>query len=752
MKQVVSDSLTKWLTTLLLSIWSFALFLSYTGAEVSQWIILPIICLWTFLAAVLDTRFGPGVVAALLTVVEVIPFLLLRGAPVISCAVALVTEGEPGTPLVVYSVVLMGAAVVSVVILYSMQHFWPRVFWSVIWLGFWIWAALSTWELPKVALAAGGTMLLVTLAEALHRRQRNAQDYRSLRQTTTVFLSALCILFLILPTSPEPYPYPVLNALVEKAEEVYEDMVTELLFREEGQGEFTMDFAGYSEDGDVGNGLQPGGLSGLLAKSWLTTDGSLYLSGNTWDTFDGKDWSDTLSGDQDDLLDWNLDTAERIYALWRYQKNNDTASTTAYMRATSVYFRYEGLNTRTLFTIPGITYIATDRERFPWDARPGRTLFDYLQTRDTYYRVYYLEQNDMRLGEWAAASEGYEYDVENDLTWLPIFGDYRAEFGLTRAVFDPDEQIETVLAQRQEQIYDAYLQLPDDLSDQVRDLAEEITSYCESDYEKLLAIAEYLRSHYTYTTEPSPVPPEKMFLDYILFETDEGYCTWYATAATILARCAGIPARYVQGYCTGLEAGVLTVLDEKGSHAWCEGYLPGFGWVTVEATPGFYNAGNGWESFPDADPEIEVEPEEENLPEEPEDLAEPSQIDFRIPAIGGFILFAALGIVWLPRKLRSRRRYRTASWSGKVQIDLGCFLTAAVRRDLRRQGEESLRQYFSRLRWMLQLDADEMERMTEFYEEVIFHERIVTETEWKRSRAFLDHLHKLRRTSRHTSG
>lgn len=745
MRKIFSDTLVSWLTTMLLGVWGTELFCFAADVQLSLWILLTVIGVWTLTLAMLDKCFGLWASMLLLAAGEIIPFAVLGGREVVSCFVAVLTGGETESRLVLYAVVLMGAAAFTAAAHYLFRNFAPQAVWCAGWTVVWIWAAVQEWEIPKIAIAAAAALMLMTLAEALHRRSSGDAEYPGLHRAVTVFLALAGAVLLLLPASPEPYPYPVLNAIVNKMEEVYDDMVTELLFREEGDSEFFMDFAGYSEDGTVGDSfVSRERESGVYAKSWLTTDGSLYLAGNSWDTFDGREWQSSLKDDED-LLDWNLDAAERIYALWRYQQSGETAGTTTYMRATSVYITYEGLSTRTLFTAPVTTYVATDNERFPWDGKSGRVLFDYLQTRDTFYRVYYLEQNDARIGELALASDGYVYDEKSEQTWLKVFGDYRPEFGLTRAVFDPNECIEPVLAQRQAEIYDTYLQLPENLSDEVRALAEEITAACGTDYEKLLAIADYLRSHYTYTTEPAPVPEEKAFLDYVLFETNEGYCTWYATAATILARCAGVPARYVQGYCASLDAGVVTALDEEGSHAWCEGYLPGMGWVTVEATPGFLTAGNGWETIPDRDPEPEEAPEEELLPEETEKSKTTLSVDWRVLMTGAAVLLVGAGAVLLPGRLRLRRAYRAASWSGKVQMDLVRFLGANVRRDLRRSGDESVRQYFGRLRWMLRLEPNEIDRMTDFYDEVLFAEREATEAEWKNSREFLREIHAIRR-------
>lgn len=62
-----------------------------------------------------------------------------------------------------------------------------------------------------------------------------------------------------------------------------------------------------------------------------------------------------------------------------------------------------------------------------------------------------------------------------------------------------------------------------------------------------------------------------------------GVCQDFAHVHVALCRMHGIPARYVSGYIhTGSEES--GVLGAEASHAWCEAYLPPFGWVGYDAT------------------------------------------------------------------------------------------------------------------------------------------------------------------------
>ena len=66
---------------------------------------------------------------------------------------------------------------------------------------------------------------------------------------------------------------------------------------------------------------------------------------------------------------------------------------------------------------------------------------------------------------------------------------------------------------------------------------------------------------------------------------DTGYCTHFATAATVLLRAAGIPARYVTGYLAHTQGGLYSKVTTDEAHAWVEYYLEGVGWQVLEVTP-----------------------------------------------------------------------------------------------------------------------------------------------------------------------
>lgn len=121
----------------------------------------------------------------------------------------------------------------------------------------------------------------------------------------------------------------------------------------------------------------------------------------------------------------------------------------------------------------------------------------------------------------------------------------------------------------------------------------------ETPLEDLNSITTYilvtLQNHAVYTTTPGNTPYNKDVIDYFLFENGKGYCVHFASAAVLMYRMYGIPARYVTGYVAHptdfrynrFNRGFFTAnLTDKSAHAWVEIYLKDYGWVPVEVTPG----------------------------------------------------------------------------------------------------------------------------------------------------------------------
>ena len=145
------------------------------------------------------------------------------------------------------------------------------------------------------------------------------------------------------------------------------------------------------------------------------------------------------------------------------------------------------------------------------------------------------------------------------------------------------------LAAKAEGIRQRFLQLPPSIPERVRTLAHELTSALSNDFDKAKAIEKYLAGNYTYTLTPGSFDRSRDFVDDFLFENKQGYCTYYATAMSVLLRCAGIPSRYVEGYVLPAKQPNSSVykVTRKQGHAWAEAYFEGLGWIPFEATSAY---------------------------------------------------------------------------------------------------------------------------------------------------------------------
>jgi len=106
------------------------------------------------------------------------------------------------------------------------------------------------------------------------------------------------------------------------------------------------------------------------------------------------------------------------------------------------------------------------------------------------------------------------------------------------------------------------------------------------------AVARYIISSGTYTLNPGTIPPDEDFALYFLETLQEGYCVHFATAATLMLRSLGVPARFTSGYVTTVAPGQVdrtVVLTDANAHAWVEVYYEDVGWLYLEVTP---SAGN----------------------------------------------------------------------------------------------------------------------------------------------------------------
>lgn len=249
---------------------------------------------------------------------------------------------------------------------------------------------------------------------------------------------------------------------------------------------------------------------------------------------------------------------------WRYPVMEVTAS-----RSGTVYLRGQDYD-----TYSGSGWSAGERrwEEFGGGEATGETVT--VQTRgvkDVLYLPYYPLESQQIVGGRVSNADGLtEYTFYlSQPTAPPPMDETQIQFAVGQA-----GQMDTL----------AYRTLPLD-SQWAKDLALTITADCENDAEKAAAIAAYVRNSAVYDRKTSKMPAgNEDFVRWFLEDSDRGYCVHFASAATVLLRAAGVPARYVTGFMVQTRAGEPVTVTADMAHAWAE-YYDGGKWVILEATP-----------------------------------------------------------------------------------------------------------------------------------------------------------------------
>ena len=129
-----------------------------------------------------------------------------------------------------------------------------------------------------------------------------------------------------------------------------------------------------------------------------------------------------------------------------------------------------------------------------------------------------------------------------------------------------------------------YLTVPEDTKTQLLSLASE-AGISADDPDVINKVAEYIRNAATYDLEYDSAMDEKDdVVVSFLTEYKRGVCRHFASAAALMYRALGIPARYTIGYAASAASGEWSPVTAKNAHAWTEVYISGVGWVAVDAT------------------------------------------------------------------------------------------------------------------------------------------------------------------------
>lgn len=206
---------------------------------------------------------------------------------------------------------------------------------------------------------------------------------------------------------------------------------------------------------------------------------------------------------------------------------------------------------------------------------------------------------------YALEGKGYELSEACELLGLPLSA-YVREANPSSLLYDdgvpippaqlPEglfttEQLDFLETVRRygEQVQDAYTQLPDSMREPLEQFMQE-KGLTRENYPDIVsftsAVLPFFTTDYTYSLSPGQTPLGQDFVTYFLQESKTGYCVHFASAAVLLFRAAGFPARYAEGLVAPPGDGASWQdLPDYRAHAWAEIYLSGYGWYPIDPTP-----------------------------------------------------------------------------------------------------------------------------------------------------------------------
>lgn len=132
-----------------------------------------------------------------------------------------------------------------------------------------------------------------------------------------------------------------------------------------------------------------------------------------------------------------------------------------------------------------------------------------------------------------------------------------------------------------------FLQIPSDIENPIRTLAGKVVNGIDNDWDKAIAIENYLKGsgQYTYSLNAKAVPDEEDSVYDFLFKQKQGICQDFASSMVLMCRSIGLPARYVTGYKVTEKKDDYYEVRVKDAHAFVEVYFAGYGWLEFDPTP-----------------------------------------------------------------------------------------------------------------------------------------------------------------------
>ncbi|MBR3308089.1 MAG: transglutaminase domain-containing protein [Lachnospiraceae bacterium] len=572
----------------------------------------------------------------------------------------------------------------------------------------------------KTAVLSVLLFTVLTAADLFQRRSRKEGDTGNEKHLvcTSPFILVFFIILIFIKMPERPYDWGIVKRIGTTVRSTCA-LITEQFFSGD-RWSVGDPLLGFSDRGNVGGNLKGTDYAVMNLGSLSESDRWIYLSGRSFDSFDGREWHKT---DESSFDERGLDTIETLSAILDEAPDGSFGEMA---KSVGLTIAYEGLRTKSTFIPPKV---------YPYNAGTGKELN--------------AGGGDFSFGSSSAARESYTvryFRINRDFepfVELLKNGHVTDEESWNRACenlggLSGEEYSYSRYLEYKDMLYTTYLTDPE-ISAEVRAYADSLTEGAETDYERLKSIEAALASM-NYNDSPGKLPQSiknsSDYLDSFLMDKKEGYCSHYATTFVLLARAYGIPARYVQGFRAPMGKALKNEARSYMAHAWPEAYIEGVGWIIFEPTPGYSNEVrwltdeerfaenrlNTWDPSANHVPAMtgaaETKAEKKSGTEETEEEAGFAlkwyQLVIPLGAGAGIVL-----MILLLDMLAKRRRYARMSERDKCLWQCRRGINVLKRLTKGRQDNETLQEYGKRMRALV---PESLLGFIGLYEEMLYGE------------------------------
>jgi transglutaminase-like putative cysteine protease len=455
-----------------------------------------------------------------------------------------------------------------------------------------------------------------------------------------VLVSGLAIAVVVSSTlamSPTAWSQTVLQPLVTGAIDKFETARVEAEFwfddvlgtdlSAEQAGRYTEFSDGYSVGGPLNLSDQPE----VVAKT--DTESAPYLTARTYDSYTGRGWTSSASGEfaderqsvrQSPELFYNPNWEVALSPEARNERMPTTGTITMLGPGSDVVLSVDSFLTADVQTVVRMSWTTVSDMPLALNPATLNQLPPDVQLLASLLLQSQLNADQTAWGPSAVSGEmqaAIDAEVDDlatrgiEVRWvatpggivqtlfitgrLPVFDDVEAVFrrqagsaasntytvrGLT-SVATP-EQLVAAQGEYPTWVTERYLQTGDTITVRTQELTNEIIGTETNPYNQAVLVEQWLRTNIVYDENVNAPPRGQDLVDYVLFDNRRGYCEHYSAAMTVMLRSLGIPARVVVGYSPGQhdpQTGGWLYL-QSNAHAWVEAYFPGYGWIPFEPT------------------------------------------------------------------------------------------------------------------------------------------------------------------------